>query len=66
MPDTPKFRWSSGWTPTQVAEVLLISEGSVRTYFKDFKQYGKEELIRRDYAGRESFLSEEQEQFFAL
>jgi DNA-binding NarL/FixJ family response regulator len=26
----------SGWTPAQVAEVLLLSEGSVRTYFKDF------------------------------
>jgi transposase len=52
----------SGWTPAQVAEVLLISEGSVRTYFKDFQAYGKEELIRRDYTGRESFLSEEQEQ----
>jgi len=52
----------SGWTPSQVAEVLLLSEGSVRTYFKDFQQYGKEELIRRDYAGRESFLTAEQEQ----
>ena len=52
----------SGWSPAQVAEVLLISEGSVRTYFKDFQQYGKEGLIRRDYTGRESFLTEEQEQ----
>jgi len=52
----------SGWTPSQVAEALLISEGSVRTYFKDFKQYGKDELIKRDYTGKESFLSEEQEQ----
>jgi transposase len=52
----------SGWRPTQVAEVLLISEGSVHTYFKDFQQYGKEELIRRDDTGRESFLTEEQEQ----
>jgi transposase len=52
----------SGWTPAQVAEVLLISEGSVRTYYKDFQQYGKEELIKREYTGRESFLTEEQEQ----
>jgi hypothetical protein len=51
----------SGWTPAQVAEVLLIPEGSVRTYFKDFQAHGKEELLRRDYTGRESFLSEEQE-----
>jgi transposase len=52
----------SGWTPSEVAEVLLISEGSVRTYFKDFQQFGKAELIKRDYTGRESFLTEEQEQ----
>ena len=51
----------SGWSPVQVAEVLLLSEGSIRTYFKDFQQYGKDELIRRDYTGRESFLTAEQE-----
>jgi len=52
----------TGYTPSQVAEILLISEGSVRTYWKDFKQFGKEELIKRDYTGRESFLTEEQKQ----
>jgi transposase len=51
-----------GWTPPQVAKVLLLSEGSVRTYFKYFQQFGKKELIKRDYTGRESFLTEEQEQ----
>jgi transposase len=49
------------WTPPQVAKVLLISESSVRTYYKDFQQYGKDELIKRDDTGREAFLTEEQE-----
>jgi transposase len=52
----------SGWTPSEVAKVLLISEGSVRTYFKDFQEHGKEELIKRDYTGRVSSLTKEQEQ----
>ena len=47
----------SGWTPSQVADVLLISESSVRTDFQDFQQYGKDELLRRDDTGAESSQS---------
>jgi len=52
---------SSGWTPSQVAEILLIDRSTVRRYFRDFKKGGARRLLETHYKRQRGYLSAEQE-----
>lgn len=52
---------NSGWTPSQVAEILLIDRSTVRRYFRDFKKGGVKRLLENDYQRHRGYLSLSQE-----
>ena len=52
---------SSGWTPSQVAEILLIDRTTVRRYFRDFKKGGVRRLLENNYQRHRGYLSSSQE-----
>jgi len=51
----------SGWTYSQIAEILLLDDQSIRNYEKRFLRNGIHELLSNDYKGGFSKLSPEQE-----
>lgn len=52
----------SGWTPSQVAQALLIDRSTVHRYFQDFQQGGVTRLLETNYAHHRGYLSLAQEQ----
>ncbi len=53
---------SSGWTPSQVAQVLLIDRTTVRTYSRHYRKGGVSCLLETNYLHHRGYLSLEQEQ----
>ena len=53
---------SSGWSPSQVAQVLLIDRSTVRRYYQDYKKGGVTRLLETNYTRQRGYLSLEQEQ----
>jgi len=51
----------TGWTPSQVAEVLLIDRTTVRHYFQDYKKGGVNRLLETHYSRHRGNLSSKQE-----
>lgn len=49
-----------GWTVTQVAEALLLDEGTIRNYIRRYKKGGIEGLGRDKYKGSEGYLNQAQ------
>ena len=50
----------SGWSAEQVAEALLMSPDTVRSYFKRYQQGGIRALLHVAYRGGDGWLTEEQ------
>ncbi len=51
---------SKGWSPAQVAEILLFNEKTSRHYFERYQQGGGQALLNDNYSGAESKLSDHQ------
>ena len=51
----------TGWTPSQVAEVLLIDRTTVRHYFQEYKKGGVSRLLETHYSRHRGNLSRKQE-----
>ena len=51
----------TGWTPQQVAEVLLIDEKTVHTRFEKYHRGGEEELLVLRYQGKSPRLNKTQQ-----
>lgn len=51
---------AKGWSPAEVAEILLIDEKTSRTYFQRFVQGGCDALLNDNHPGAEPKLSEHQ------
>ncbi len=49
-----------GWTVTQVAEALLLDEGTIRNYIGRYQQGGIKGLSRDKYQGSEGYLNQVQ------
>jgi transposase len=54
-----------GWSVSEVAEVLLLDENSVRHYFERYFVGGEAELLVLNYQGRQSTLTIEQEKILS-
>ena len=52
----------SGWTPSQVAKVLLVDRTTVRRYYRDYKKGGATRLLETHYIRHRGQLSLKQEQ----
>ena len=52
----------SGWSVGDVAAALLIDAGTLRGYVKRYRKGGIEKLLKDDYQGGLSYLSEEEKQ----
>jgi len=48
---------SKGWSPAQVAEILLFDEKTSRHYFERYQQGGGQALLNDNYSGAEPKLS---------
>ncbi|MDR3233980.1 MAG: hypothetical protein LBT46_10030 [Planctomycetaceae bacterium] len=48
----------SGWSPSAVAEALLLDEQTIRSYFLLYKESGEYGLVQMNYTGKEPFLDE--------
>jgi transposase len=48
----------SGWSPSDVAEDILLDEQTIRSYFLKYKESGEYGLIQLNYSGKEPFLNE--------
>lgn len=55
----------TGWTPQQVAEVLLLDEKTIRSYFVQYHEDGEKGLIQLHYQGKAPSLTDEQQQELA-
>lgn len=51
----------SGWQVTQVKEALLLDDETLRTYVRKYQEGGIKELLKTNYSGRQSTLSDDQE-----
>ena len=51
---------AKGWSPAQVAEILLFDEKTSRHYFERYKQGGSRSLLDDNYCGAESKLDGQQ------
>jgi len=51
---------SKGWSPVQVAEILLFDEKTSRHYFERYQEGGLEALLDDNYTGAEPKLDEHQ------
>jgi transposase len=50
----------SGWSVKEVSEALLIDEGTLRGYIKRYQKGGAERLLKDEYRGGLSYLSDPQ------
>ena len=55
----------SGWSTSQVAQVLLIDETTVRNWLEKYQHGGQEELLALHYQGKACSLTEQQQQELA-
>ena len=55
----------TGWTPGQVAEVLLLDEKTVRSYFAHYLETGEKGLVQLHYQGKAPSLTIEQQEELA-
>ena len=55
----------TGWSVTQVAEVLLIDETTVRNWLEKYRQGGVDELLTLHYQGKEPSLTAGQQEELA-
>lgn len=51
---------SNGWSPAQVAEIILFDEKTSRRYFERYQQGGADALLNDSYSGTEPKLNEHQ------
>ena len=51
---------SKGWSPAQVAEILLFDEKTSRHYFQSYQQGGGQALLNDNYSGAEPKLTDHQ------
>ncbi|MDR3234364.1 MAG: winged helix-turn-helix domain-containing protein [Planctomycetaceae bacterium] len=51
----------SGWSISDVSEVLLLDAQTVRSYFLQYKESGEYGLVQMNYSGKEPFLNEKQQ-----
>ena len=56
---------SSGWTVQEVADALLIDEGTLRKYVDDYHTGGIDQLLATHYQGGLSYLDEQEKQALA-
>lgn len=52
----------SGWSPSQVAQALLIDRTTVRRYYRHYQKGGVARLLETNYCPPSGYLSVEQEQ----
>ena len=52
---------ASGWSVAQIAEILLLDEKTVRSYFAKYVEAGEKGLLKMEYHGKESFLTKSQQ-----
>lgn len=52
---------SSGWTPSQVAQALLVDRTTVRRFYRNYKKGGVAKLLAMNYQSHQGYLSTEQE-----
>jgi transposase len=55
----------TGWSVAQVAEVLLVDETTIRTWYEKYQQGGDEELLTLYYQGKAPSLTEQQQEALA-
>jgi len=55
------FLLGSGWSASQVAQVLLIDRTTVRTYYRHYQKGGVDRLLETNYSGSQGYLTLEQE-----
>ncbi|MBK5970767.1 MULTISPECIES: IS630 family transposase [Thiorhodovibrio] len=51
---------AEGFSPSEVAEALLMDPDTARSYFKNYRRGGLEQLMRMNYVGSEALLNEAQ------
>jgi transposase len=56
---------ATGWSVSRVAEILLLDENTVRSYFDKYVHGGEEELLEFNYVGRQPTLTVKQEKALA-
>jgi transposase len=49
-----------GKSPSEVAEVLMLEEDTVRSYWQQYREGGIEQLLRDEYEGSDGYLTEVQ------
>ncbi len=47
-----------GWSIAEVCEALLLEDDAVRRYYTLYKEGGLKELLKNNYLGRMSYLTE--------
>ena len=52
----------AGWSRSQIAEVLLIDESTVRRYFELYQLSGVDGLCNDNYHGRRCVLTEKEQE----
>lgn len=55
---------NQGYTYRQIAKILLLDSGTLREYFKQYKQKGLDGLLEDHYQGKQPGLTLEQERIF--
>ncbi|MDR1478010.1 MAG: hypothetical protein LBJ00_03625, partial [Planctomycetaceae bacterium] len=53
---------ATGWSVSHVAEILLLDENTVRSYFDKYVHGGEDELLEFNYVGRQPMLTAKQEE----
>ena len=51
-----------GWTPSQVAQILLLDRTTVSRYYRDYQKGGVSRLLETNYFRHRGYLTPEQEQ----
>src|SRR3990167_9317969 len=57
---------NQGFSFEQTAKLLMLDEGTIRRYLKEFKQGGVDLLVEDNYSGSESFLTTVEQQQLTL
>src|SRR5258706_9269487 len=57
---------NKGYSPAQIAAILLLDEGTIRRYKQEYKKSGVDGLLENHYHGSKGHLSEVEEQELTL
>ncbi len=57
---------NQGFSFEQTARLLMLDEGTIRRYVKEFKEGGVDLLVEDNYSGSESFLTTFEQQELVL